>query len=279
MTDLLERMAAAAAPKLMPAPSEPGLVLDAVSAWYGGFQAVADVSLQIPAHRVTAFIGPSGCGKTTLLRCLNRLHETTPGARVTGAVRLGGKDIYAPHTDPVAVRTRIGMVFQRATPFPTMSIRENVLAGARLQGRRLSRADADALVETSLRDAGLWDEVRDRLGRAGTDLSGGQQQRLCIARVLAVHPQVILMDEPCSALDPISTAAVERLIMALRDSYTVVVVTHNMQQAARISDVTAFFSLDATGRPGRLVECGPTEQIFHHPMDAATADYVAGRFG
>jgi phosphate transport system ATP-binding protein len=260
-------------------PASGEIVLGDVSAWYGGFPAVADVRLTIPAHQVTAFIGPSGCGKTTLLRCLNRLHETAPEARVGGTIALDGVDLYGPRIDPAAVRARIGMVFQHPTPFPTMSIRDNVLAGVRLQGRRLPRSAADELVETTLRAANLWDEVRDRLGKSGADLSGGQQQRLCIARVLAVRPQVILMDEPCSALDPISTAAIEQLIGELRGRYTVVIVTHNMQQAARVSDMTGFFTVTGSGRPGRLAEFGPTPQIFEHPKQKCTADYVAGRFG
>jgi len=255
------------------------LRLDGVTAYYGATKAVADVTLDIEANAVTALIGPSGCGKSTLLRSINRLHETTPGARVTGHIMLGGEDLYAPSMDPVEVRTRIGMVFQRANPFPTMSIRDNVLAGVRLRGNRLPRAEADDIVEQCLRDVRLWDEVKDRLGRPGTSLSGGQQQRLCIARAIAVRPEVLLMDEPCSALDPASTAAVERLIIGLKTAYTVVVVTHNMGQATRVSDATAFMSVPSAGAPGQLIEYGPTERIFSDPLCQATRDYVAGKFG
>jgi len=264
---------------LTPSPKITALRLDDVSAYYGAFQAVSGVTLDIEANSVTALIGPSGCGKSTLLRSINRLHEITPGARVTGRILLNGDDLYAPSIDPVDVRTRVGMVFQRANPFPTMSIRDNVLAGIRLRGQRLTRPVADDLVEQSLRDVGLWDEVKDRLGKSGVSLSGGQQQRLCIARAIAVHPQVLLMDEPCSALDPASTAAVERLMVALKTSYTVVVVTHNMGQAARVSDTTAFLSVTTAGAAGQLIEVGPTERIFEDPLRQATADYIAGKFG
>ena len=255
------------------------LRLDHVSAYYGTFEAVAGVNLEIETNSVTALIGPSGCGKSTLLRSINRLHETTPGAKVTGTIRLDGEDLYAPDIDPVDVRTRIGMVFQRANPFPTMSIRDNVLAGVKLRGKRLTRPGGDNLAEQSLRDVGLWDEVKDRLARSGASLSGGQQQRLCIARAIAVHPEVLLMDEPCSALDPASTAAIENLMTALKTSYTVVVVTHNMAQAARVSDTTAFFSVTQAGQPGRLIEVGPTQRIFNDPLCEATRDYITGKFG
>ncbi len=248
-------------------------------AHYGGFHAVQGINLNIEPRTVTAFIGPSGCGKSTLLRTINRMHEVTPNAWVEGSIWLDGQDLYAPEVDPVEVRRHVGMVFQRANPFPTMSIAQNVLAGPRLNSQKLSQSKQDAIVETSLRGAGLWEEVKDRLHKPGGSLSGGQQQRLCIARAIAVRPKVILMDEPCSALDPISTGIVEDLILQLREDYTVIVVTHNMQQAARISDRTAFFNLEATGEPGHLVEEGPTDKIFSTPEKQETADYIAGRFG
>ncbi|WP_102158222.1 phosphate ABC transporter ATP-binding protein PstB [Zhihengliuella halotolerans] len=255
--------------------------IDAIdlNVYYGKFRAVADVNINIEPKSVTAFIGPSGCGKTTFLRTLNRMHEVLPGARVEGKLLLDGDDIYAPGVDPVAVRSNVGMVFQRPNPFPTMTIRENVLAGLKLNGKRISKGDADAIVEKSLRGANLWNEVKDRLEKPGSGLSGGQQQRLCIARTIAVEPEVILMDEPCSALDPISTLAVEDLINELKDQYTVVIVTHNMQQAARVSDKTAFFNIAGTGKPGKLIEYAETSQIFNNPQDKATEDYVSGRFG
>jgi len=254
------------------------LTLTNVNAYYGNLQAVADVSLEAVPNSLTALIGPSGCGKSTLLRTINRLHETLPGAVVKGDLHLGGMNLYG-MTDPVDVRSRIGMVFQRANPFPTMSIRENVLAGVKLRGGRLARREADDLVEQALRDVNLWDEVKDRLNRSGVSLSGGQQQRLCIARAIAVHPDVLLMDEPCSALDPASTAAVEDLMIRLKTTYTLVVVTHNMAQAARVSDTTAFMSTSGAGQPGRLIEVGPTNRIFSDPLCQATSDYVAGKFG
>ncbi len=247
--------------------------------YYGDFLAVEGVTMTIKARSVTAFIGPSGCGKSTMLRSLNRMHEVIPGARVEGKVMVDGQSLYGPDVDPVAVRRSIGMVFQRPNPFPTMSIYDNVLAGSRLNSRKLSKSDADGIVERSLTSANLWNEVKDRLGKPGQGLSGGQQQRLCIARAIAVQPQVLLMDEPCSALDPISTLAIEDLIEQLKDRFTVVIVTHNMQQAARVSDQTAFFNLAATGKPGRLIEMGPTKQIFSNPTEKATEDYITGRFG
>jgi phosphate transport system ATP-binding protein len=247
--------------------------------YYGKFLAVEGIDIHIEPRSVTAFIGPSGCGKTTFLRTLNRMHEVVPGAHVDGEVLLDGDDIYGPGVDPVTVRSQVGMVFQRANPFPTMSIRDNVLAGFKLNGRRLSRSEADGIVETSLRGANLWGEVKDRLDKPGSGLSGGQQQRLCIARTIAVEPSVILMDEPCSALDPISTLAIEDLINELKDRYTVVIVTHNMQQAARVSDKTAVFNIAGTGKPGKLIEYAPTQQIFNNPAQQATEDYVSGRFG
>ncbi len=249
-----------------------------VSAWYGAFKAVADVTLAIEPKQVTALIGPSGCGKSTFIRTLNRMHEVIPGARIEGEVLLDGEDIYAPGIDPVSVRRTIGMVFQRPNPFPTMTIRDNVSAGLRLNGTR-KRSEVDAVVERALQGAGLWQEVRDRLDRPGASLSGGQQQRLCIARAIAVQPEVLLMDEPCSALDPVSTLRIEDLIAELKDEYTIVIVTHNMQQAARVSDSTAFFNVDAAGEPGRLVEVGPTSTIFTKPADERTEAYITGRFG
>ncbi|QIX25465.1 phosphate ABC transporter ATP-binding protein [Nocardioides sp. JQ2195] len=247
--------------------------------YYGDFLAVQNVNVHIKAKSVTAFIGPSGCGKSTVLRSLNRMHEVIPGARVSGDVQVDGQSLYAPHVDPVAVRRQIGMVFQRPNPFPTMSIYENVLAGNRLNSKKMSKDDADDIVERSLRGANLWNEVKDRLGKPGMGLSGGQQQRLCIARAIAVEPEVLLMDEPCSALDPISTSAVEDLIHELKSEYTIVIVTHNMQQAARVSDDTGFFNLKAVGEPGQLVEFNPTAKMFSNPDNEATEAYVSGRFG
>ncbi len=247
--------------------------------YYGDFMAVQDVTVSIPARQVTAFIGPSGCGKSTFLRSLNRMHEVIPGAYVDGKVLVDGQDLYASDVDPVAVRREIGMVFQRPNPFPTMSIRDNVLAGMRLNSKRMSKTEAEEVCEQSLRGANLWEEVKDRLDRPGSGLSGGQQQRLCIARAIAVQPQVLLMDEPCSALDPISTSAIEDLIHELKANYTIVIVTHNMQQAGRVSDDTAFFNLAGTGKPGRLVEFGTTRKIFSNPDEPATEAYISGRFG
>ncbi len=228
---------------------------------------------------MTAFIGPSGCGKSTVLRSLNRMHEVIPGARVEGKVVVDGQSLYGAGVDPVAVRRQIGMVFQRPNPFPTMSIYENVLAGNRLNARKMKKSEADTIVEKSLRGANLWNEVKDRLSKPGMGLSGGQQQRLCIARAIAVEPEVLLMDEPCSALDPISTSAVEDLIHELKSDYTIVIVTHNMQQAARVSDDTGFFNLKAVGEPGHLVEFNPTTKVFSNPEEPATEAYISGRFG
>ncbi len=247
--------------------------------YYGDFHAVEGVSLEIQPRSVTAFIGPSGCGKSTFLRTLNRMHEVIPGARVEGEVLLDGDNLYGPGVDPVLVRRQVGMVFQRPNPFPTMSIKENVLAGVKLNNKRISKSDADALVERSLKGANLWNEVKDRLDKPGSGLSGGQQQRLCIARAIAVSPDVLLMDEPCSALDPISTFAIEELIQELKSDYTVVIVTHNMQQASRVSDKTAFFNIAGTGKPGKLIEYDDTNTIFTSPSVQATEDYVSGRFG
>ena len=255
------------------------IVVQHLSIYYGDFLAVEDVNMVIEPRSVTALIGPSGCGKSTFLRSLNRMHEVIPGARCSGTVLLDGIDVYGPRVDPVAVRRKVGMVFQRPNPFPTMSIYDNVLAGKKLNSTRLKKSESDAVVEKSLRGANLWEEVKDRLGRPGSSLSGGQQQRLCIARAIAIEPEVLLMDEPCSALDPISTLAIEALMKELRETYTIVIVTHNMQQAARASDVTAFFNLEKSGDPGRLVEIGATEEIFTKPTQKATEDYVSGRFG
>jgi phosphate transport system ATP-binding protein len=249
-----------------------------VDIFYGTFKAVEDVSMTIEPRSVTAFIGPSGCGKSTVLRTLNRMHEVIPGARVEGKVLLDGEDIYGASVDPVNVRRTIGMVFQKPNPFPTMSIYDNVVAGLKLAGRT-RRAQTDDVVEKSLRGANLWEEVKDRLGKPGASLSGGQQQRLCIARAIAVEPQVLLMDEPCSALDPISTLAIEDLISDLKDRYTIVIVTHNMQQAGRVSDRTGFFNLNGVGQPGRLIEMDDTQKIFSNPSNKRTEDYITGRFG
>ncbi|HNP14872.1 MAG TPA: phosphate ABC transporter ATP-binding protein PstB [Terrimesophilobacter sp.] len=247
--------------------------------YYGKFKAVEGVTLDIEPRSVTAFIGPSGCGKSTFIRTLNRMHEVIPGAYVDGEVLIDGANLYAPGVDPVLVRRQVGMVFQRPNPFPTMSIKENVLAGVKLNNRRLSKDDADTLVESSLRGANLWNEVKDRLDRAGSSLSGGQQQRLCIARAIAVQPDVLLMDEPCSALDPISTLAIEDLIEELKQDYTIVIVTHNMQQASRVSDRTAFFNIAGTGKPGKLIEYDDTTTMFSRPSVQAAEDYVSGKFG
>ena len=262
----------AGAPPPGGAEETPAFEIQDFSLWYGARQALDHVSIRLPARRVTAIIGPSGCGKSTFLRALNRMHELTPGTRIEGSLRLYGEDLYAASVDPVAVRRRVGMVFQKSNPFPTMSIEENVLVGLRLNGVR----DATFLrqrLEESLRMSALWDEVKDHLKRPGISLSGGQQQRLCIARALAVQPEVLLMDEPCSALDPLATAKIEELIQQLRERFTVVIVTHNMQQAARCSDRTAFFYL------GKLVEYAETRTVFTNPSNPQTEAYVSGRFG
>jgi len=247
--------------------------------YYGNFLAVEGVNVSIEPRSITALIGPSGCGKSTFLRSLNRMHEVLPGARVEGKVVMDGQDLYGSDVDPVDVRRSIGMVFQRPNPFPTMSIYDNVIAGNRLNNKRMRKADADELVEKALQGANLWNEVKDRLDRPGSGLSGGQQQRLCIARAIAVEPDVLLMDEPCSALDPISTLAIEDLMTELKDTFTIVIVTHNMQQAARVSTQTGFFNLNGVGQPGRLIEFNPTEKIFSNPDQKATEDYISGRFG
>ncbi len=248
------------------------LMVEELSAYYGDSRAIHNVTLGVKAHRVTAIIGPSGCGKSTFIRCLNRMHEVVPGARVTGKVLLDDEDLYGPGVDPVEVRRRIGMVFQKPNPFPTMSIYDNVAAGLKLVGGRDRSAIAEK-VEKSLKMAALWEEIRDNLHKSGTSLSGGQQQRLCIARALAVEPEVLLMDEPCSALDPVATAKIEELMHELKETVTIVIVTHNMQQAARVSDFTGFFYL------GELIEYGVTSKMFTMPEKRQTEDYITGRFG
>ncbi len=258
--------------------AERAVGIERLSAWYGQAQAIGDVSLDIVRGSVTAIIGPSGCGKSTLLRCLDRMHELTPGARVTGQVFLGPQDIYWPGTDPVEVRSMVGMVFQKPNPFPMMSVYENVAAGPRLRGWRLARGELDELVERNLRRAALWDEVKEKLQRSGAALSGGQQQRLCIARALATDPEVLLMDEPASALDPLATYRIEELVRELSSEVTIVIVTHNMQQASRVSEHTAFMLAGDDG-VGRLVEHGRAEDVFTTPRDARTEAYITGRFG
>ena len=250
-----------------------GIHVEKLNAWFGAKQALFDIGMEIPAHKATAIIGPSGCGKSTFVRCLNRMHETLPDTRVEGKVLIGGLDVYGRGVSPVWIRRRVGMVFQKPNPFPTMTIYDNVAAGLKLNGLR-NRRELDAVVERSLKQAALWDEVKDDLKKkSGASLSGGQQQRLCIARALAVEPEVLLMDEPASALDPISTAKIEDLIFELKKEYTVVIVTHNMQQAARVADFTAFFLM------GYMVELDKTERMFTKPSDKRTEDYITGRFG
>jgi phosphate transport system ATP-binding protein len=249
-----------------------GILVERLNAWFGAAHVLHRIDLAVAPKAVTALIGPSGCGKSTFIRCLNRMHEVVPGARVSGSVRVEGQDVYAPGVDPVQVRRKIGMVFQKPNPFPTMSVFDNVVAGLRLAGVR-ERAVLQETAERALRQAALWDEVKDDLGKSGMSLSGGQQQRLCIARALAVEPDVMLMDEPCSALDPIATAKIEDLILELRGTLTIVIVTHNMQQAGRVSEATGFFLL------GELVEFGVTRALFTNPRDTRTEDYITGRFG
>ena len=261
-----------ARPAIADQAENPRLVVEGLNIYYGATRVVHNVSISIKTRKVTAIIGPSGCGKSTFIRCLNRMHEVTPGGRVEGKVLLDGENLYGPNVDPVQVRRRIGMVFQKPNPFPTMSIRDNVVAGFKLNGYR-NQKDLDERAEKSLRMAALWEEVKDKIHRPGTDLSGGQQQRLCIARALAVDPEVLLMDEPCSALDPIATAKIEELIHELKETVTIVIVTHNMQQAARVSDYTAFFYL------GELIEFGETGKLFTTPEKRQTEDYITGRFG
>ncbi|MBI3812573.1 MAG: phosphate ABC transporter ATP-binding protein [Nitrospirae bacterium] len=252
--------------------TKPVYVIEKLNAWFGERHVLKDITLTIVLQQVTALIGPSGCGKSTFIRCLNRLHEVVPGAKVTGTILLDGEDIYGPTVDPVVIRRRVGMVFQKPNPFPTMSVYDNVAAGLRLNGVR-RRAILDERVERALKQAALWDEVKDVLNKSGSSLSGGQQQRLCIARAIAIEPEVLLLDEPCSALDPIATARIEELLLELKKSYTILIVTHNMQQAARVSDVTGFFLL------GELIEFNETRQIFTNPKDRRTEDYITGRFG
>jgi phosphate transport system ATP-binding protein len=249
-----------------------------VTSYYGTFKAIDGISMTVEPKSITALIGPSGCGKSTFLRSINRMHEVLPGARIEGRLTIDDQNIYDPDVDVTAVRRMIGMVFQRPNPFPTMSIYENVVAGLKLNGVK-KKSLLDDAAEQSLRSANLWEEVKDRLGRPGAGLSGGQQQRLCIARTIAVEPQVVLMDEPCSALDPISTLAIEDLMFKLKDRFTIIIVTHNMQQAARVSDKTGFFSIDKTGDPGRLIEYDDTQKIFSNPTQKKTEDYITGRFG
>lgn len=255
------------------------IVVQNQNIYYGDTRVVADVDITIPARTTTALIGSSGTGKSTFLRSLNRMHEVTPGGRVEGSVSIDGKDIYAPGVDAVEVRRRVGMVFQKPNPFPTMSIRENVLAGIRLNRRRIPKQEQEEILERSLTGANLWVEVKDRLNHPGLALSGGQQQRLVIARTIAVEPEVILMDELASALDPISTLAIEDLIKQLEEQFTIVIVTHNMQQAARVSEYTGFFNISGSGEPGRLIEFDTTEKIFSNPSNPQTEAYVTGRFG
>jgi phosphate transport system ATP-binding protein len=255
----------------------PALRTEGLKAWYGSHLAIRDVNLPILPNKVTAIIGPSGCGKSTALRCLNRMHEVIRGARVEGHVYLEDEDVYAPDVDVVRVRRRIGMVFQKPNPFPMMSIQDNVLAGLRLSGERLGK-QTDEIVWRCLDAVGLWDEVKDKLGQSGASLSGGQQQRLCIARAIAMEPDVLLMDEPCSALDPIASYRIEELIHSLKQRYTIAIVTHNMQQASRVSDYTAFF-LAGAERVGELIEYGPSQRVFTNPSERRTEDYITGRFG
>jgi len=255
-----------------------GLSIDRLSAWFGRHKVVEDMRLRAPSGKVTALIGPSGCGKSTVLRCVNRMHELVPGARVQGGVHFGGVDVYAPDLDAGSVRSEIGMVFQRPNPFPTKSIYENAIIGVRI-ARTTPRGRLMEIAETALSRAQLWDEVKDRLHKPAVSLSGGQQQRLCIARAIAVDPSLLLMDEPCSALDPIATFKIEELIRAIADRYTVVIVTHNMHQATRVSDYTGFMTIENAGDPGRLVEFGATTQIFGAPVNPATEAYVSGRVG
>ena len=282
MTDRLDiptDTAVVATPNDPPTGPDNRIVVENLNIYYSDFLAVQDVNMVIEPRSVTALIGPSGCGKSTFIRSLNRMHEVIDGAHVKGSVYVDGEDLYGPGVDPVAVRRKVGMVFQRPNPFPTMSIADNVLAGKRLNSKRINKSDAEDLVEKSLRGANLWEEVKDRLDKPGSGLSGGQQQRLCIARAIAVEPEILLMDEPCSALDPISTLAIEQLMNELKSSYTIVIVTHNMQQAARVSQRTAFFTIDGTGLPGHVVEMDDTDVMFSNPKQQSTIDYVTGRFG
>lgn len=253
-------------------PKKTKFKVEGLSAWFGSHQALGSISMKILKNEVTAIIGPSGCGKSTLIRCLNRMHEVVPGAKVSGHVYLDGRDLYENGIDPVLLRRRVGMVFQKPNPFPSMSIRENVLSGLKLT-HRLQKDESDEIVEKALQQAALWDEVKERLNKPGTSLSGGQQQRLCIARSLAVNPEVLLMDEPCSSLDPVATARIEDLLHKLKEQYTIVIVTHSMSQAARVSDETAFLLM------GELIEVDQTNALFTHPRDKRTEDYITGKFG
>jgi len=282
MTDRLDSpidIDAAPLPNGLPTGPDNRIVVENLNIYYSAFLAVKDVNMVIEPRSVTALIGPSGCGKSTFIRSLNRMHEVIDGAHVKGSVYVDGEDLYGPGVDPVAVRRKVGMVFQRPNPFPTMSIADNVLAGKRLNSKRINKAEAEEQVERALRGANLWEEVKDRLDKPGSGLSGGQQQRLCIARAIAVEPEILLMDEPCSALDPISTLAIEQLMNELKSTYTIVIVTHNMQQAARVSQRTAFFTIDGTGQPGYVVEMDDTDVMFSNPKQQSTIDYVTGRFG
>jgi phosphate transport system ATP-binding protein len=272
------RIGAAPAPDMRSTGPMPMYTRD-LSAFFGSHKAVEDVTLDFPRNTVTALIGPSGCGKSTYIRCLNRMHEMVPSARCTGSVYLREIDIYGREADPVAVRRAVGMVFQRPNPFPTKSIADNILAGPKFTRAKLNKSERTDLVERALRGAGLWDEVKNRLDSQAGGLSGGQQQRLCIARALAEEPDVLLMDEPCSALDPQSTLRIEDLIRDIKDRVTIVIVTHNMQQAARVSDFTAFITIENDGEPGRLIETGPTAEVFGSPRHERTEAYVSGRFG
>jgi phosphate transport system ATP-binding protein len=257
----------------------PAMSANGVAAYFGSHKVLEDVTVGFPRGSVTALIGPSGCGKSTFIRSLNRMHELVPGARLEGTVMLGDRNVYGRDADPVAVRRHVGMVFQRPNPFPTKSIAENIWAGPKFNRTKARGRDREEIVERALAGAGLWDEVKNRLHAPAGGLSGGQQQRLCIARALAVEPEVLLLDEPCSALDPVSTLRIEQLLAELRERLTIVIVTHNMQQAARVSDFTAFFTIENEGEPGKLVEHGATTDVFTHPKEASTEAYVTGRFG
>jgi phosphate transport system ATP-binding protein len=258
--------------------TQPAMVIEGLSAYYGAFQALTNIDMSVQQNKVTALIGPSGCGKSTFIRCLNRMHEVTRGGRIEGKIALNGQDICGQNVDPVRVRRRVGMVFQKPNPFPTMSIYDNVVAGLKLTGR-YKKAELDEIVERTLRQVALWDEVKGKLKQGGLSLSGGQQQRLCIARTLALEPEIVLMDEPASALDPVSTQKIEDAMHELKERYTVVIVTHNMQQAARISDYTGFFYIQHMGDPGRLWEFDETDKMFSSPNHKETENYVTGRFG
>nr|WP_327286723.1 phosphate ABC transporter ATP-binding protein PstB [Rubrobacter aplysinae] len=259
-------------------PPDNAMVAENLAAYYGSFKALDDISMNIERNRITALIGPSGCGKSTYIRCLNRMHEVVRGARMEGKLYLDGRDINDSDLDPVQIRRKIGMVFQKPNPFPTMTIYDNVVAGLKLEKRR-KKSDLDEIVERTLKQAALWDEVKDKLNSGGTSLSGGQQQRLCIARTLAVEPEIILLDEPASALDPMSTQKIEDAMLELKQNYTIVIVTHNMQQASRASDYTGFFYIDGMRQPGKLWEFDETQKMFSNPARQETEDYVTGRFG